>query len=152
TDVDQVGAERQVGTVLLDDAEWQNARVLRFLQRLLEIAGRQFLPFHREGLRSGRRCDAENYRQPCLGHVFILVSELCGGIIPRAKALAGHGSLVLIRCFRGGIDAARRKAMRRGAETILVLEDEEAVRKLVVAVLAQQGYRVLEAASPEEAL
>jgi signal transduction histidine kinase/CheY-like chemotaxis protein len=40
----------------------------------------------------------------------------------------------------------------RGTETILVLEDEPAVRKLVQALLGQQGYTILEAGSPEEAL
>ncbi|MGB7219604.1 MAG: ATP-binding protein [Vicinamibacterales bacterium] len=43
-------------------------------------------------------------------------------------------------------------AERTGAdETILVVEDEDAVRTLVVAVLARQGYRVLEAPTPKVA-
>ena len=33
----------------------------------------------------------------------------------------------------------------RGHETILIVEDEEAVRKLAVRVLKKQGYKVLEA-------
>ena len=37
-------------------------------------------------------------------------------------------------------------------ETVLVLEDEPALRKLVHAMLEQRGYTILEAASPEEAL
>jgi two-component system cell cycle sensor histidine kinase/response regulator CckA len=40
----------------------------------------------------------------------------------------------------------------RGTETILVLEDETAVRNLVQALLGRQGYTVLEAGSPGEAL
>jgi signal transduction histidine kinase len=40
----------------------------------------------------------------------------------------------------------------RGAETILVLEDEVAVRKLVQAMLGKQGYTILEADNPVEAL
>ncbi len=40
----------------------------------------------------------------------------------------------------------------RGTETILVLEDETSVRKLVQAMLGQQGYTILEAGSPVEAL
>jgi PAS domain S-box-containing protein len=39
-----------------------------------------------------------------------------------------------------------------GAETILVVEDDEALRKLITALLASSGYRVLEAASGESAL
>jgi len=40
----------------------------------------------------------------------------------------------------------------RGSETILVLEDEARVRKLVCGVLAGRGYRVLEAVRGEEAV
>jgi two-component system cell cycle sensor histidine kinase/response regulator CckA len=40
----------------------------------------------------------------------------------------------------------------RGSETILVLEDEARVRKLVCEVLAGRGYRVLEAVRGEEAI
>jgi len=40
----------------------------------------------------------------------------------------------------------------RGTETILLCEDEEGIRKLVHKMLARQGYRVLEAETPEQAL
>jgi two-component system, cell cycle sensor histidine kinase and response regulator CckA len=40
----------------------------------------------------------------------------------------------------------------RGSETILVCEDESGIRKLVVAMLSKQGYRVLQAGHPREAL
>jgi PAS domain S-box-containing protein len=39
-----------------------------------------------------------------------------------------------------------------GSETVLVAEDEEEVRKLVVRILEKQGYKVLEASQGEEAL
>jgi CheY-like chemotaxis protein len=39
-----------------------------------------------------------------------------------------------------------------GCETILVVEDEEEVRRLVHRILAERGYRVLEAAHPGAAL
>ncbi len=38
-----------------------------------------------------------------------------------------------------------------GCETILLVEDEDAVRVIVSAVLQRQGYRVLEASTPQEA-
>jgi two-component system cell cycle sensor histidine kinase/response regulator CckA len=39
-----------------------------------------------------------------------------------------------------------------GSETILVVEDAEAIRKMVCAMLAQQGYQCLEAADGIDAL
>jgi signal transduction histidine kinase/ActR/RegA family two-component response regulator len=48
-------------------------------------------------------------------------------------------------------EQAPAEAMR-GSETILVLEDEARVRKLVCEVLAGRGYRVLEAVRGEEAI
>jgi signal transduction histidine kinase/CheY-like chemotaxis protein len=43
-------------------------------------------------------------------------------------------------------------AARGGTETILVVEDEEMVRKLLLRVLKQNGYHVLEARTPKEAI
>jgi CheY-like chemotaxis protein len=42
--------------------------------------------------------------------------------------------------------------LRRGRETILVVEDNADVRRTVVAQLTELGYAVVEAASPQEAL
>jgi hypothetical protein len=39
-----------------------------------------------------------------------------------------------------------------GAETILLVEDEEAVRTLASRILQERGYRVLECASPEDGI
>jgi two-component system, cell cycle sensor histidine kinase and response regulator CckA len=41
---------------------------------------------------------------------------------------------------------------RRGTETVLVVDDEEGVRKLIHSVLATNGYNVVEAADGKEAL
>lgn len=40
----------------------------------------------------------------------------------------------------------------RGNETVLLVEDDDAVRELSVRILAMHGYQVLEAASPKEAI
>ena len=45
-----------------------------------------------------------------------------------------------------------REGIPRGSETILLVEDEEDVRKLAVRVLEKQGYTVLESRDGEEAL
>jgi CheY-like chemotaxis protein len=44
------------------------------------------------------------------------------------------------------------KEIPRGSETILLVEDEKEVLKLASRILKEQGYRILEAATGEEAL
>jgi len=39
-----------------------------------------------------------------------------------------------------------------GGETIMLLEDEPEVRRIVARILSSRGYEVIEAASPEEAI
>jgi PAS domain S-box-containing protein len=73
------------------------------------------------------------YSEPGKGAVFKLY-------FPRAQAEAhvpGHRP---------------RPVPRSGTETVLVLEDEEHVRRVVLAMLARTGYRVLEAATPARAI
>jgi len=48
--------------------------------------------------------------------------------------------------------AAPQRQARSGSETVLVVEDEDGVRRLLTHVLHRRGYTVVEAASGEEAL
>jgi PAS domain S-box-containing protein len=70
----------------------------------------------------------------------------------------GHGTSVKVYLPRTGRDATETTTTRapaqltRGTETVLLAEDEEAVRALVARTLRAQGYRVLEAANGAEAL
>ncbi len=48
--------------------------------------------------------------------------------------------------------AEHRAQQMHGNETVLVCEDEAGIRKLVVAMLTKQGYRVLEADKPQDAV
>lgn len=51
-----------------------------------------------------------------------------------------------------GTEEAAAEERAAGTETILIVEDEDNVRKLLVRALSSQGYKVLEASSSAEAL
>jgi PAS domain S-box-containing protein len=70
----------------------------------------------------------------------------------------GHGTVFKLYLPRvnaePGIAEQERPAeiSRRGSETVLLVEDDEALRTLAREILSIQGYTVLEATSPSEAL
>jgi PAS domain S-box-containing protein len=70
----------------------------------------------------------------------------------------GHGTSVKVYLPRAGADSPEapsskaRAQLPRGTETVLLAEDEEAVRSLVARTLRAQGYTVLEATNGAEAL
>jgi CheY-like chemotaxis protein len=91
-----------------------------------------------------------------LSTVYGIVKQSGGDI--RVDSAAGDGSTFRI-AFPAVPDESRLATRQpvapealRGSETILIVEDEAAVRQLGAAILLNQGYTVLEAASPGDAL
>ncbi len=91
-----------------------------------------------------------------LAMVFGFVKQSGGHV--KVYSEPGEGTTVKIylpRAF-GTTAAARRTSapveLPRGSATVLVVEDEPAVREIACAILSDLGYRVLEAADGEEAL
>lgn len=85
------------------------------------------------------------------------IVEQLGGQLAVA---AGPGKKTVFRVWLPALDQERQAAageahgtgLPRGTETLLLVEDEPAVRELEVCVLREQGYRVLEAVDGQEAL
>jgi PAS domain S-box-containing protein len=77
------------------------------------------------------------------GHITVYSQVNCGTIfeiyLPRVEETMA-------------IPAPRRPGVSKGSETILLVDDEEGVRKLVYAVLNSGGYTVMEAANGAAAL
>jgi PAS domain S-box-containing protein len=91
-----------------------------------------------------------------LSTVYGIVKQ-SGGYV-RAQSEPGQGSAfrIYLPCARvgSGKPAARsgKARLAKGRETVLVVEDELAVRQVVAATLRSCGYKVLEARSGEEGM
>jgi PAS domain S-box-containing protein len=93
-----------------------------------------------------------------LATVYGIVKQNKGYIWVYSEPLQGTVFEIYLPCVAGhsrrisGNDIVRHEALPRGSETILLVEDEHAVRKATAEFLGQQGYTVLEAHDGLDAL
>ncbi len=91
-----------------------------------------------------------------LATVYGTVKQHHGHIIAKSAPGKGTTFTIYMPLVMGAATKAAPEeplpASVHGNETVLVVEDEETVRDLVVAVLQRHGYRALAAATPAEAL
>jgi PAS domain S-box-containing protein len=91
-----------------------------------------------------------------LAIVYGIIRQHRGWITLRSKAGCGTTFKIYLPAINGRVEAPRavtaEKKVQGGTETILVVEDEAAVCRLVNHVLESYGYRVLQANSAEAAL
>lgn len=90
-----------------------------------------------------------------LSVVFGIVRQLGGDVSITSAPGAGTTVRVWLPAVPGAVVAdtkSEAQKLPRGRETILVVEDEEFVRRYFVRVLESLGYRVMEAANGHEAL
>ncbi|MEW6320833.1 MAG: ATP-binding protein [Acidobacteriota bacterium] len=91
-----------------------------------------------------------------LSTVYGIVKQ-SGGYV-NVDSAPGQGTTIQLLFPRAAADRATVKRRPesgrypRGTETVLLVEDDAAVRELTQATLERHGYRVLSAAGPEEAL
>jgi two-component system cell cycle sensor histidine kinase/response regulator CckA len=90
-----------------------------------------------------------------LSSVFGIVEQSRGRVFVESELGRGTTFTILLPLVKGPADAGARpedERALRGSETILLVEDDEAVRAVASRILRGIGYRVIEAASPAEAL
>jgi hypothetical protein len=91
-----------------------------------------------------------------LATVFGIVQQLEGTIWVYSEPGKGSIFKIFFPVVQAGVpleqETPEESLAFRGQETILLVEDEDGVRKFVRTMLEKQGYTVLEAASPDEAL
>jgi CheY-like chemotaxis protein len=89
-----------------------------------------------------------------LSMVYGVVKQSGGHIMVYSEP--GHGTTfklyfpVVDKLEEGRDGKLKAAAQRRGEETILIVEDDQALRELAKSILANQGYKVFPAQNPEE--
>ena len=90
-----------------------------------------------------------------LATVYGIVKQSGGHVNARSTVGEGTSFEVLFPSVDSAVDASSQAiavARPRGNETILLVEDEDPLRRLVCEVLAESGYVVVEASNGEEAI
>jgi len=90
-----------------------------------------------------------------LSIVYGIVKQSGGEIMAYSEPGKGTTLKIYLPMTEAGADAAGVESSGldiHGTETVLVCEDESGIRKLVANMLGRLGYRVLEAATPAEAM
>jgi CheY-like chemotaxis protein len=91
-----------------------------------------------------------------LSTVYGIIQQSGGNIWVYSEPGLGTTFKIYLPTIEGDTESLRPAAVStkslQGSETILLVEDEEMVRKLACTVLEKNGYRVLEASSGEKAL
>jgi PAS domain S-box-containing protein len=91
-----------------------------------------------------------------LSTVYGVVKQSGGEIWIYSEPGMGTTAKIYLPAVDEPLEEAKRKPaagkMPKGTETILVVEDEDEVRKLALGILSKQGYRVLEASHGGDAL
>ncbi|MBI5444542.1 MAG: response regulator [Deltaproteobacteria bacterium] len=91
-----------------------------------------------------------------LATVYGIVKQAGGSIYAYSEPGQGTTFRICLPRWTGGPSRAESRpemsTPRRGSETVLLVEDEEAILELGRAILERQGYRVLTAHTPQEAL
>ena len=90
-----------------------------------------------------------------LSTVYGIVKQSGGGIGVRSQPGRGSAFFVMLPLVSESAEPRTDSApesMRPGSETVLLVEDQEQLREMLALVLRGQGFVVLEARGPEEAL
>ncbi len=93
-----------------------------------------------------------------LSTVFGIVQQSGGSIALRSEPGGGTTFTILLPRVDAGheeedeVAAPSARPKRRGSETILLVEDDDQVRRVTREILCREGYRIIEARTPREAL